>query len=106
MRSSLHDPARFEVSFDDTRAVANAGLVLVAMCSKALGIEHAANELVDLGDRAGASRPGRKILTLLHAMTVGGDCIDDVDVLRSGSTGEVLGHRVMAPSTWAWPPSG
>jgi hypothetical protein len=99
MRSSLHDPARFEVIFDDTRAVANAGLVLVAMCSRALGIEDAANEFVDLGDRPGASRPGRKVLTLLHSMTVGGDCIDDVDVLRSGSTGQVLGHRVMAPST-------
>lgn len=99
MQSSSHDPARLEVLFDDTHAVANAGLVLVAMCSETLGIEDAANELVDLGERAGASRPGRKILTLLHAMVAGGDCIDDVDVLRSGSTGQVLGHRVMAPST-------
>ncbi|MDK1046238.1 MAG: IS1380 family transposase [Anaerolineales bacterium] len=99
MQSSSHDPARFEVLFDDDHAVANAGLVLVATCAKALGIEAAANELVDLGERAGAFRPGRKILTLLHAMVAGGDCIDDVDVLRSGSTGQVLGHRVMAPST-------
>lgn len=99
MQSSLHDPARVEVIFDDEHAVANAGLTLVAMCSRALGIEDAANELVDLGDRVGASRPGRKILTLLHSLVVGGDCIDDVDVLRSGSTAQVLGHQVMAPST-------
>lgn len=99
MQVSSYDPARLDVVFDDTRAVANAGLVLVAMCSEALGIEDTANELIDLGDRAGASRPGRKILTLLHAMVAGGDCIDDVDVLRSGSTDQVLGHRVMAPST-------
>ncbi|MEE9182983.1 MAG: IS1380 family transposase [Acidimicrobiia bacterium] len=99
MQSSLHDPARFEVLFDDTHAVANAGLVLVAMCAKTLGIEAVANEYVDLGERAGAARPGRKIVTLLHSMVAGGDCIDDVDVLRSGSTEEVLGHRVMAPST-------
>ncbi len=99
MQSSLHNPARFEVIFDDDHAVANAGLALVAMCSQALGIEDAANEHVDLGDRPGASRPGRKILTLLHSMAVGGDCIDDVDVLRSGSTDKVLGHQVMAPST-------
>jgi hypothetical protein len=32
-------------------------------------------------------------------MVVGVDCIDDVDVLRSGSTDKVLGHQVMAPST-------
>ena len=44
-------------------------------------------------------RPGRKVLTLLHAMVAGGDCIDDADVLRTGSTAQVLGHRVMAPST-------
>ena len=29
----------------------------------------------------------------------GSSCIDDADVLRSGSTASVLGHRVMAPST-------
>jgi len=99
MLSSLHDPAWFEVIFDDTRAVANAGLVLSGILSRRLGIEGLANELVDLGGRPGGSRPGRKILTLLHSMVVGGDCIDDVDVLRSGLTAEVLGHRVMAPST-------
>ena len=99
MQSSLHNPARFEVIFDDDHAVANAGLGLVAMCCEALGIEDTANEFVDLGGRPGASRPGRKILTLLASMTVGGDCIDDVDVLRCGSTDQVLGHRVMAPST-------
>jgi hypothetical protein len=29
----------------------------------------------------------------------GGDCIDDADLLRAGSTAVVLGHRVLAPST-------
>lgn len=99
MRTSLHDPGRLDVFFDDDHAVANAGLSLVAMLTKALGIEASANELIRLGDRAGAARPGRKVVTLVHSMVVGGDCIDDVDVLRCGSTGEVLGHRVMAPST-------
>ena len=32
-------------------------------------------------------------------MVAGAECIDDCDVLRSGSTGSVLGHHVMAPST-------
>jgi hypothetical protein len=32
-------------------------------------------------------------------MAAGGDCIDDADVLRTGQTAQVLGHRVMAPST-------
>ncbi len=99
MRSRSYDPARFDVVFDDDHAVANAGLALTGILARRLGIEDLANELIGLGDRPGASRPGRKILTLLHAMVAGGDCIDDVDVLRSGSTAQVLGHRVMAPST-------
>jgi hypothetical protein len=32
-------------------------------------------------------------------MLAGADSIDDMNVLRAGSTGLVLGHRVMAPST-------
>lgn len=99
MHASSHDPARLDVIFDDDRAVANAGLTLVATVSKMLGIEASVNEMVHLGDAPGAARPGRKLMTLVHSMVAGGDCIDDVDVLRCGSTGEVLGHRVMAPST-------
>ena len=36
----------------------------------------------------------------------GGDCIDDADVLRSGSTGRVLGCVVKAPSTLGTFPRG
>ena len=99
MRSSCHDPARLDVIFDDDHAVANAGLALTGILARRLGIEELANELIDLGDRPGASRPGRKVMTLVHSMVAGGDCIGDVDVLRSGSTHQVVGHRVMAPST-------
>ena len=94
-----HTASRLHVIADDDHAVANAGLLLTAILAERLGLEGAADEVVDLGARPGAARPGRKILTLIHTMVAGGDCIDDVDVLRSGSSGEVLGHRVMAPST-------
>src|SRR3954449_984768 len=40
-----------------------------------------------------------KVMTLVSAMTLGADCIDDCDLLRAGRTGMVLGHRVAAPST-------
>jgi DDE family transposase len=49
--------------------------------------------------RPGHHRPGRKVLTLVHALVASGDCIHDAEVLRTGSTAAVLGHRVMAPST-------
>jgi hypothetical protein len=88
-----------EIAFDDPRAVASAGLLLPATLTERLGIEQATDQLVGLGDRPGAARPGRKLLTLVHAMAAGGDCIDDVELLRCGSTQAVLGHRVMAAST-------
>jgi len=88
-----------DIAFDDERAVAGAGLLLPATLAERLGIEQATDQLVDLGDRPGAACPGRKLLTVVHAMVAGGDCIDDVELLRAGSTGSVLGHRVMAAST-------
>jgi hypothetical protein len=98
MRSS-HDLDRVRVIFDDPHAVANAGLVATATLAGRLGIEDTVDELVDLGDRPGAAHPGRKVMTLVHSIALGGDSIEDCDVLRSGSTETVVGHRVMAPST-------
>ena len=98
MRSS-HSLDQLDIRFDDTHAIANAGLLLPATLAQRLGIEQAADAVIDLGERPGAARPGRKLLTLVHSMLVGGDCIDDADVLRCGATSQVLGHRVMAPST-------
>jgi hypothetical protein len=97
--ASSHSPDALAVAFDDTHAVANAGLLLPATLAERLGIEQTADQLIDLGERPGAHRPGRKLLTLVHSMVAGGDCIDDADVLRCGQTASMLGHRVMAPST-------
>ena len=90
---------RIEVTFDEPNLVANAGLILVATLVRRLGLERLINEMVDLSGRVGGARPGRKVLTLVHAMAAGGSHIDHADMLRSGATGSVLGHRVMAPST-------
>jgi hypothetical protein len=90
---------QLDICFDDTHAVANAGLLLPATLAQRLAIEQTADQVIDLGEQPGAHRPGRKLLTLVHAMLAGGDCIDDADLLRCGATSQVLGHRVMAPST-------
>jgi Transposase DDE domain group 1 len=97
--ASSHTLDQLDICFDDTHAVANAGLLLPATLAERLGIEQAADQVIDLGGQAGAHRPGRKLLTLVHAMLAGADCIDDADLLRCGATSQVLGHRVMAPST-------
>ena len=99
MRSSHVVLDQVDVVFDDEHAVASAGLLLPATLAERLGLEQAADQLVDLGDRPGAAHPGRKILTVVHGLLAGGDCIDDVEVLRTGATSKVLGHRVMAAST-------
>jgi hypothetical protein len=87
------------VAFDDERAVADAGVVLAATLAQRLGIEALVDAAVCLGDRPGAANPGAKVMTLVSAMTLGADCIDDCDILRAGRTGQVLGHPVVAPST-------
>jgi hypothetical protein len=87
-----------EVSFDEERLVADAGLIVPATLMRRLGIEALVNERVRLG-RVGGARPGRKVLTLIASILAGGSHIDHADKLRAGATGEVLPFRVMAPST-------
>jgi hypothetical protein len=87
------------VVFDDERAVANAGVMLPALLAGRLGIEQLVDARVDLGERQGGANAGRKVMTMISAMVLGADCIEDCDVLRSGQTAAVLGHRVAAPST-------
>jgi hypothetical protein len=94
-----HGLDRVDVTFDDPNLVANAGLVLVATLTQRLGLEALIDATVRLVGRVGGARPGRKVLTLVHAMIAGASHIDHADMLRAGSTAAVLGHRVMAPST-------
>jgi hypothetical protein len=87
------------VAFDDERAVGDAGIVLCATLAKRLGMEALVDQTVDLGERAGAANAGAKVMTLISAMALGADCIDDCDLVRAGRTGQILGHQVAAPST-------
>ncbi len=90
---------RVEVVFDEANLVANAGLILVATLVARLDVEALIDATVRLVGRVGGSSPGAKVLTLVNAMIAGGNHIDHTDVLRSGGTASVVGHRVFAPST-------
>jgi len=94
-----HATDRIRVSFDDPSLVANAGLLLVATVALRLDLERLVNATVRLTGRVGGARPGRKVLTLVHAIVAGASHIDHADLLRCGGTGRVLPFRVMAPST-------
>jgi hypothetical protein len=94
-----HGIDRVDVIFDEPNLVANAGLLLVGTLAVRLELEAVVNAMVRLVGRVGGAWPGRKVLTLVHAMVAGASHIDHADVLRSGATERVLSHRVMAPST-------
>jgi hypothetical protein len=90
---------RVEAIFDDPTLVADAGLIVPVTLMAKLGLEALIDDVVRLVDRAGGAHPGRKILTLVASILVGGSHIDHADRLRAGATHKVLPFRVMAPST-------
>ncbi len=96
---SSHTLDAIEVTFDDGRLVADAGLIQPATLAVHLGLRVLFDRHVDLGDAAGRANVGHKAMTVIHSALAGGDSIDDCDALRAGSTGAVLGHAVLAPST-------
>lgn len=77
--------------FDDDRAVANAGLVLPATLAGRLGLEALCDTTLDLGEREGAAQPGRKVMSIVHAMLLGADSIDDCAILRNGRANTARG---------------
>jgi hypothetical protein len=82
------------VKFDDERAVSGAGVPLVAMLVKRLGIEAIAGQLVRLRrDRPGATNPGRKVMALIFSMVLAANSIDDCEILRAGKTRSRVGHH-------------
>jgi hypothetical protein len=88
------------VAFDDERAVSEAGIALAATLAARLGIEGLAERFVRLPrDRPGAASAGRKVMTLIYAIALGADSIDDCELLRAGRIGRLLGGWIAAPST-------
>lgn len=79
------------VRFGDERAVADAGLLLTGTTMARLGLEQVADEAVTVGYRS-----GRKLATLVHTLVAGGECIDEVALLRRVGPN---GCSVTTPST-------
>ena len=94
-----NDPDRIQITFDDHRLVANAGLIQPATLAQHLGLPQLVQQRLDLGDAPGRANTGDKIVTLVASALAGGDCIDDADVLHTGGTARTLGGTVKAPST-------
>ena len=102
----LEYPDRIQVSFDDHRLVANAGLILPVTLAQHLGLREFVDSHVDLGVAPGRANTGNKIVTLVAFAMAGGDCIDATDASCTGRMARVLGCVVKAPSTPAFARAG
>jgi hypothetical protein len=95
-----HTPQHLDVAFDDRNLVAHAGLALTSQLAARLEVRKVIRERLHLRrDLLGAAHADLKAMTLISALLAGADCIDDVDLLRSGATDSVIGQWVAAPST-------
>jgi hypothetical protein len=95
-----HTPPQFDIAFDDRNLVAHAGLALISELAARLGVRRLIREHLHLGRGVpGAANADLKAMTLVSALLAGAECIDDVDLLRSGATASVIGQWVAAPST-------
>ena len=57
---SRNHPDRIQITFDDRRLVANAGLLLPATLARHLGLPELVQQRLDLGDAPGAGERGRQ----------------------------------------------
>ncbi|MFZ2509617.1 MAG: IS1380 family transposase [Gordonia sp. (in: high G+C Gram-positive bacteria)] len=87
--------------FDDGNLVSCAGLVPVMTLAEQTGLMRLLADKVRITApriKSGSANPAPKLGTLVAGMCAGADCIDDVDVIRSGGMKTVFGG-VYAPST-------
>jgi Transposase DDE domain group 1 len=87
--------------FDDDHLVSCAGLVPVMTLAEQTGLTRLLSEKVRISApriKSGSANTAPKLATVVAGMCAGADCIDDVDVLRSGGM-KTLFDGVYAPST-------
>jgi hypothetical protein len=87
--------------FDDDNLVSCAGLVPVMALAERTGMSDLLAQMVHIAApriKSASANPAPKLVTLIAGMCAGADCIDDVEVLRSGGMKTLFGG-VYAPST-------
>jgi hypothetical protein len=87
--------------FDEDNLVSSAGLVPVMTLAQQTGLLDLLEEKVRITApriKSGSANPAPKLATVVAGMVAGADCIDDIDVLRSGGM-KTLFDDVYAPST-------
>ncbi len=80
--------------FDDTRLIGSAGLLPVLGLAQRTGLHRLVGERVSLGPtrvRSAGVNPVGKVTAIVAGMAAGAECIDDLDVIRSGGMARVCG---------------
>ena len=67
----LDHPDRIQISFDDHRLVANAGLILPVTLAQHLGLRELVQQCLDLGNAPGRANTGDKMMTLVASAQAG-----------------------------------
>jgi hypothetical protein len=96
-----HSFAAESAVFDDDHLVSCAGLVPVMTLADQTRLPDLLAGKVHIAEpkiKSGSANPAPKLATLIAAMCAGADCIDDVDIVRSGGMKTLFGG-VYAPST-------
>jgi len=76
-------PYRIEVTESNDGLTSHAGLPLVAETMRALGLEQVTREHLHLQQRNSGLSDYQKIESIVLMMAAGGDCYDDMTVLRA-----------------------
>ena len=87
MRSVAGGIDGLEAVFDDGSLVGDAGLLLAGTVMSRLGLEALIDNTVRLDGRVAGSGAGRKVLSLVASMLVGGRCIDAAAAVGLGGGG-------------------
>lgn len=96
-----HAFAAASAVFDEDNLVSCAGLVPVMALAAQTGLSELLAEKVQIIEpriKSGSANPAPKLATMIAGMCAGADCIDDVDIVRSGGM-KALFDGVYAPST-------
>jgi hypothetical protein len=94
---SSHSPKIASITFDDPNLTGHLGLGPVMELAHATRLPELIDQCISIPTDKGAN-PGIKTLTLIAGMATGADTINDIDVLRTGATSELIGP-IRAAST-------
>ena len=85
-------PFQIEATESNDTVTAHAGLVLVLETMRALGLGRALKKMRGIGKRRAGSSAQQNVESAVLLMAAGGDCMDDLAVLRAdGALSRLLG---------------